>query len=199
MGALRFWGRLGGKAVSGALPGKLRRRRGAGNWGAPHPVRIQSPRRAGSHPGAPDTRQPPRPPRLYLQGPPGARGLRGGASSGSAPAGLRVALPAALAAAGVGGRGGGRPGRGRGAAGRGLHPLFPQPRPRPAPRLARAPSGPRRPPPAPRPLLRPHSRPAHCAQGPAPSRARGAQTALGRGRGGLSAGKGRPQKAPCKG
>ena len=58
------------------------------------------------------------------RGRPGARGLRAGASSGSAPAGLRVALPAAPRGCRSGRAARGGQGGGRGAAGRGLHPLL---------------------------------------------------------------------------
>lgn len=115
----------------------------------PNPPSRPHPGVLGAGPGVPDgfgrsvgrvlPSEPPSPaaapsPPAYLQGRPpgavpgprgrpGARGLQAGASSGSAPAGLRVALPAAprgcrSGRAARGGRGGGR-----GAAGRGLLPL----------------------------------------------------------------------------
>lgn len=118
----------------------------------------------GPPPGAPHTRQPHQPPRLYLQGPPGAAPDPGGQRGARAPRRGRrrgprrrgsaslCRPPSRLPEWAVGRWGaGGRPGGGRGAAGRGLHPPLST-----ATAKARAPPGPRtrRQPPSPRPIRR---------------------------------------------
>lgn len=141
--------------------------RGPSRWSR-CPRQSQGQPRPGPALGSPQPRSPSQPPGLYLQGrppgaapcprgPPGRAGSWQGVSSRSAPAGLRVALPAAPRGcrSGRAARGGGGWGGGRGAAGRGLHPPLSTAtaKARAPPGRARAQPGPRRAPPRPRPGL----------------------------------------------